>query len=47
MSGRAMFALDDLAGLCNVVGREDSGAGGLAVTAATETSALSPGQSLA
>jgi N-acetylmuramoyl-L-alanine amidase len=47
MSGQEMFALDDLARLFNVVVREDAAAGGLTVTAGTETIALSPGQSLA
>jgi len=47
MSGQEMFALDDLARLFNVVVREDTAAGGLTVTAGTETIALSPGQSLA
>ena len=42
-----MFALDDLARLFNVVVREDAAAGGLTVTAGTETIALSSGQSLA
>ena len=46
-SGQEMFALDDLARLFNVVVREDTAAGGLTVTAGTETIALSPGKSLA
>ncbi|MFL6279529.1 MAG: N-acetylmuramoyl-L-alanine amidase [Vicinamibacterales bacterium] len=46
MSGQEMFALDDLARLFNVVVREDTAAGGLTVSAGTETIALSPGQSL-
>jgi N-acetylmuramoyl-L-alanine amidase len=47
MSGQEMFALDDLARLFNVVVREDAAAGGLTVTAGTETIVLSQGQSLA
>ena len=47
MGGQEMFALDDLARLFNVVVREDAAAGGLTVTAGTETIALSSGQSLA
>ena len=47
MSGQEMFALDDLARLFNVVVREDAAAGGLTVTAGTETIVLSAGQSLA
>ena len=47
MAGQEMFALDDLARLFNVVVREDAAAGGLTVTAGTQTIALSPGQSLA
>jgi len=47
MSGQEMFALDDLARLFNVVVREDAAAGGLTVTAGTETIVLSVGQSLA
>src|SRR4051794_37549532 len=46
ISGQEMFALDDLARLFNVVVREDAAAGGLTVSAGTETIALSPGQSL-
>ena len=42
-----MFALDDLAKLFNVVVREDAAAGGLTVTAGTQTIALTAGQSLA
>lgn len=42
-----MFALDDLARLFNVVVREDAAAGGLTVTAGTQTIVLSAGQSLA
>ncbi len=42
-----MFALDDLARLFNVVVREDAAAGGLTVTAGTQTILLSAGQSLA
>lgn len=42
-----MFALDDLARLFNVVVREDPAAGGLTVTAGTQTIVLSAGQSLA
>jgi N-acetylmuramoyl-L-alanine amidase len=47
MAGQEMFALDDLARLFNVVVREDAAAGGLTVTAGTQTIVLSPGQSLA
>ena len=47
MSGQEMFALDDLARLFNVVVREDTAAGGLTITAGTETIVLSAGQSLA
>jgi N-acetylmuramoyl-L-alanine amidase len=47
MGGQEMFALDDLAGLFNVTVREDAAAGGLTVTAGTQTIVLSPGQSLA
>ena len=47
MSGQEMFALDELARLFNVVVREDTAAGGLTVTAGTETIVLSSGQSLA
>lgn len=42
-----MFALDDLARLFNLVVREDAAAGGLTVTAGTQTIVLSAGQSLA
>src|SRR5262245_53085281 len=47
MAGQEMFALDDLARLFNVVVREDAAAGGLTVTAGTQTIVLSAGQSLA
>jgi N-acetylmuramoyl-L-alanine amidase len=47
MAGQDMFALDDLARLFNVVVREDAAAGGLTVTAGTQTIVLSQGQSLA
>jgi N-acetylmuramoyl-L-alanine amidase len=47
MAGQEMFALDDLARLFNVVVREDAAAGGLTVTAGTQTILLSAGQSLA
>ena len=47
MSGQEMFALDDLARLFNLVVREDAAAGGLTVTAGTQTIVLSAGQSLA
>ncbi len=47
MAGQEMFALDDLARLFNVVVREDVAAGGLTVTAGTQTIVLSSGQSLA
>jgi len=47
MAGQEMFALDDLARLFNVTVREDAAAGGLTVTAGTQTIVLSAGQSLA
>ena len=47
LGGQEMFALDDLASLFNLVVREDAAAGGLTVTAGTQTIVLSPGQSLA
>jgi len=47
MAGQEMFVLDDLARLFNVVVREDAAAGGLTITAGTQTIVLSPGQSLA
>jgi N-acetylmuramoyl-L-alanine amidase len=47
IAGQEMFALDDLARLFSVVVREDTAAGGLTVTAGTDTIALSQGQSLA
>ena len=47
MAGQEMFALDDLARLFSVVVTEDAAAGGLTVTAGTQTIVLSPGQSLA
>jgi N-acetylmuramoyl-L-alanine amidase len=47
MSGQEMFALDDLARLFTLVVREDAAAGGLTVTAGTQTIVLSAGQSLA
>jgi N-acetylmuramoyl-L-alanine amidase len=47
MAGQEMFALDDLAALFNVTVREDAAAGGLTVTAGTQTIVLSQGQSLA
>jgi N-acetylmuramoyl-L-alanine amidase len=47
MGGQEMFALDDLARLFNVAVREDAAAGGLTVTAGTQTIVLSAGQSLA
>jgi N-acetylmuramoyl-L-alanine amidase len=47
LGGQEMFALDDLAALFNVVVREDAAAGGLTITAGTQTIVLSPGQSLA
>jgi len=47
IAGQEMFSLDDLARLFNVVVREDPAAGGLTVTAGTETIALSSGQTLA
>jgi N-acetylmuramoyl-L-alanine amidase len=47
MAGQEMFALDDLAALFSVTVREDAAAGGLTVTAGTQTIVLSQGQSLA
>jgi N-acetylmuramoyl-L-alanine amidase len=47
MAGQEMFALDELAALFNVTVREDAAAGGLTVTAGTQTIVLSQGQSLA
>ena len=47
MNGQDMFALDDLARLFNLKLREDTLAGGLTVTAGTQTIVLSPQQPLA
>ena len=47
IAGQEMFALDDLARLFNLTVREDTAAGGLTVTAGTQTIVLSAGQSLA
>ena len=47
ISGQEMFALDDLVRLFNLTVREDAAAGGLTVTAGTQTIVLSAGQSLA
>lgn len=47
IGGQEMFALDDLARLFNLTAREDAAAGGLTVTAGTQTIVLSPGQGLA
>jgi len=47
ISGQEMFALDDLARLFELTVREDSLAGGLTVTARTQSIVLTPGQSLA
>jgi len=47
MAGQEMFALDDLARLFNLTLREDAAAGGLTVTAGSQTIVLSAGQSLA
>ena len=47
INGQEMFALDDLARLFDLTVREDRLAGGLTVTARTQTIVLTPGQSLA
>jgi N-acetylmuramoyl-L-alanine amidase len=47
ISGQDMFALDDLARLFNLALKEDALAGGLTVTAGTQTIVLSPQQPLA
>src|SRR5579872_91419 len=47
MNGQDMFALDDLARLFNLQLKEDTLAGGLTVTAGTQTIVLSPQQPLA
>ena len=47
MNGQDMFALDDLARLFNLKLKEDTLAGGLTVTAGTQTIVLSPQQPLA
>ncbi len=45
--GQEMFALDDLAAAFQLTVKEDALAGGLTVTAGTQTIVLTPGQSLA
>src|SRR5215467_6626311 len=47
MNGQDMFALDDLARLFNLKLKEDTLAGGLTITAGTQTIVLSPQQPLA
>lgn len=47
ISGQEMFALDDLANLFQLTIKEDALAGGLIVTARSQTIVLTPGQSLA
>jgi N-acetylmuramoyl-L-alanine amidase len=47
ISGQEMFSLDDLASLFQLTIKEDALAGGLTVTARTQTIVLTPGQSLA
>ena len=47
IAGQEMFALDDLATLFALTIREDTLAGGITVTAGTQTIVLSPGQALA
>ncbi len=47
LNGQEMFALDDLTKLFELTVREDSLAGGLTVTARTQSIVLTPGQSLA
>ena len=47
ISGQEMFALDELTKLFDLTVREDSLAGGLTVTARTQSIVLTPGQSLA
>ncbi|HSC29370.1 MAG TPA: N-acetylmuramoyl-L-alanine amidase [Vicinamibacterales bacterium] len=47
IGGQEMFALDDLVRLFDLVVREDALAGGLTVTAGTQTIVLTPGQGLA
>jgi N-acetylmuramoyl-L-alanine amidase len=47
IGGQEMFALDDLTPLFELTVREDTLAGGLAITARTQTIVLTPGQSLA
>ena len=47
IAGQEMFALDDLARLFGLTVREDTLAGGLTITAGSETIVLTPGQSLA
>jgi N-acetylmuramoyl-L-alanine amidase len=45
--GQEMFALDDLAKLFDLTVREDALAGGLTISTATQTIAMTPGQGLA
>jgi N-acetylmuramoyl-L-alanine amidase len=47
LTGQEMFALDDLSKLFELTVREDNLAGGLTVTARTQSIVLTPGQSLA
>lgn len=47
LNGQEMFALDDLAKLFDLTAREDTLAGGLAVSTKTQTIVLTPGQALA
>lgn len=47
IAGQEMFSLDDLAPLFNLTVREDALAGGLTITAGTQTILMTPGQSLA
>jgi N-acetylmuramoyl-L-alanine amidase len=47
ISGQEMFSLDDLASLFQLTVKEDALAGGLTVTARTQSIVLTPGQSLA
>jgi N-acetylmuramoyl-L-alanine amidase len=47
IGGQEMFALDDLAALFKLTVKEDTLAGGLTVTAPSQTIVLTPGQSLA
>jgi N-acetylmuramoyl-L-alanine amidase len=47
LNGQEMFALDDLAKLFDLTAREDTLAGGLAVSTKAQTIVLTPGQALA